>query len=164
MVRTREGNPYPAGLQRVKNLLIKRIAPLAPDKAPETEIFDMPTTLERLYLMSGGHIRELLLLAQEAVNRTTELPISAQMVQRAITEARSVLSRSVEEPEWKILAKISRTKEIQNDNQHRSLLFNRCVMEYRYIDDQNEKQTWYDVHPLIKDMPQFKAALDKLKI
>jgi hypothetical protein len=163
MVRTREGAPYPAGLQQVKNLLIKRIAPLAPDKAPETEIFDAPATLERLCLISGGHIRELLLLAQEAVNRTTELPISAQLVQRAITEARSVLSRSVEESEWEILARISKTKEIRNDNQHRSLLFNRCVMEYRYMDDQNEKQTWYDVHPLIKDMPQFKAALDKLK-
>ena len=162
MVQTRDGKPYPEGLQRVKDLLANRITPLAPNKDLETEIFDSPATLERLCLMSGGHIRELMLLAQEAVNRTTKLPILAQAVQRAITEARSVLSRSVEEQEWTILAEISRSKEIQNDNQHRSLLFNRCVMEYRYLDDQNEKQTWYDVHPLINGMQQFKDALAKL--
>ena len=42
------------------------------------------------------------------------------------------------------------------------LLFNRCVMEYRYLDNEGEKQTWYDVHPLIKNMQQFKGALVKL--
>ncbi len=158
MVQTPEGTPYPEGLQRTKELLAKRILPLAPNKDLETEIFDSPATLERLCLMSGGHIRELMLLAQETVNRVTTLPISAQAVQRAITEARSVLSRAVEAEEWGILAKISQTHQIQNDDQHRSLLFNRCVMEYRYLDNQGEKQTWYDVHPLIKQMQQFKNA------
>ena len=121
MVQTREGESYPAGLRRVKDLLAKRICPFAPDKDLETEIFDSPKTLERLCLMSGGHIRELMLLAQETVNRVTELPISAQVVQRAITEARSALSRAIEEEEWAVLASVSKTNEIQHDNQHRSL-------------------------------------------
>ena len=49
--------------------------------------------------------------------------ISRRAVQIAITDARDVYRRTVESNQWGILAKVSRTKNIRNDDQHRSLLF-----------------------------------------
>lgn len=44
----------------------------------------------------------------------------------------------------------------------RNLLFNRCLLEYRDFDEEGELQPWCDVHPLIKNLPEFKEALAAL--
>jgi hypothetical protein len=164
MVQDQKGALCDDGLNAMKEIIKRRVQPYAPDLELERQVFDAPETLKKICLMSGGHIRELMLLAQEAVNRTDQLPISAKAVQRAITELRNnVYRRTVEEEQWHILATVSQTQDIQNDNQHRSLLFNRCLLEYRCLDAQGELSTWYDVHPLIKDLTQFQNAVGKLK-
>ncbi|MBD0266218.1 MAG: ATP-binding protein, partial [Tolypothrix sp. Co-bin9] len=54
------------------------------------------------------------------------------------------------------------SKRIINDDQYRSLMYNRCLLEYRYLDDEGEMQRWYDIHPLIQGIPEFKEAVAKL--
>ena len=115
--------------------------------------------VERLCLMSGGHIRNFLFMMQESINRTDNLPITAKAAQRAITKLRDVYRKTTEQYEWQILAKLSLSQRILNDQQHRSLLFNRCILEYRYFDAEGDRQTWYDVHPLIKGLDEFKEAV-----
>ncbi|MBC7969582.1 MAG: ATP-binding protein [Verrucomicrobia bacterium] len=156
MVRSPNGEIHAPGVATIREILAQRIKPFAADLDLDTEIFESAATLERLCLMSGGHVRGLLRLAQEAVNRTDTLPISAKAVQRAITEERDSYRRAVEEHQWDLLAAVSRDKKIQHDPQHRSLLFSLCLLEYSYLDEQDEKQTWHDVHPLIENIPQFK--------
>ncbi|MBW4582178.1 MAG: ATP-binding protein [Tildeniella nuda ZEHNDER 1965/U140] len=156
MVRSPDGEIHAPGVATIKQILAQRIQPFAADLDLETEIFESAAALERLCLMSGGHVRGLLRLAQEAVNRTETLPISAKAVQRAITEERDSYRRAVEEHQWDLLAAVSRDKQIQHDMAHRSLLFNLCLLEYSYLDEHGEKLTWYDVHPLIENIPQFK--------
>jgi hypothetical protein len=128
-----------------------------------SHIFESAAVVERLCLMSGGHVRNLLLLIQAAINRTNQLPISLRAVQRAITEARDTYRRSVEHNEWEILARVHRSKRIINEDQVRNLLFNRCLLEYRYLDEEIELQRWCDVHPLIKNFPEFKEAVAALE-
>ncbi len=53
------------------------------------------------------------------------------------------------------------TKEIQNDNSYRQLLFNRCILHYAYIDN-DQIHEWYDVDPLIVGISQFQQAMKKL--
>lgn len=65
--------------------------------------------------------------------------------------------------QWGLLAKVWHTKEILNDEAHRDLLFNRCILEYRYIDDEGEIVCWRDVHPLLRSVKEFQSALDKLE-
>jgi hypothetical protein len=36
-------------------------------------------------------------------------------------------------------------------------------MEYRYFDEDGTLQCWYDVHPLIKAIPEFKQAVADLE-
>ena len=159
MVRTPEENVYEPGLNKVKEAILKRVEPFAGDRNLESDIFDSADTVTNLCLMSGGHIRNLLQLLQEAVNNSDDLPISARAVQRSITIARDTYRRTVENDEWEILAEVFRSKRIINEDRYRNLSFNRCLLEYRYFDDQGNMQRWYDVHPLIQDIPEFQEAL-----
>ncbi|HEY9691831.1 MAG TPA: hypothetical protein V6D15_06485 [Oculatellaceae cyanobacterium] len=163
MVQTIEGKIYESGFNKIQEVIDRRVKLFAPTLSLKTEVFDSQDTLERLCLMSGGHVRNLLLLMQEAINRLDTLPITAQAVQKAITRVRDTYRRTVENDEWSVLATVSKSKQILNDSQHRNLLFNRCILEYRYFDDDDEMQCWYDVHPLIKDIKEFKQVLAKLE-
>lgn len=162
MVRTPEGEVYQPGLQKIKEVICRRVKHVAPELSFDTEVFDSPETLEQLCLMSGGHVRNLLLLTQDAIGRTANLPISKRAVQRAITQARDTYRRTVNHDQWGLLAEISRTKRVVNDDKYRSLLFNRCLLEYRYLDDEGEVQRWCDVHPLIRGIQEFKEAVADL--
>jgi hypothetical protein len=163
MVRNPDGEVYQAGLAKMKEVIEKRAKQIAPNLSLEIEWFNSTKTLEKLCLMSGGHVRNLLLMLREAITRTESLPITAASVQRAITNARNVYSRTVDKDDWPILAKVSISHRILNDEQHRKLLFNRCILEYRYSDEEGEMQNWYDVHPLIKGIQEFKEAVALLE-
>jgi len=163
MVRNPSGEVNPPGLAKMKELIEKRVKQVAPHLSLETEFFDTTETLERLCLMSGGHVRNLMLMMQEAIKKTDDLPITAKAAQRAITNLRGVYRKTAGQDEWSILAKVSLSNRILNDEQHRNLLFNRCILEYRYLDDEDEMQSWYDVHPLIKGIQEFKEAVALLQ-
>jgi AAA ATPase domain len=162
MVKTRNEENYEPGLKKVKEVISKRVRQIAPELSLEKDIFDNANTLERLCLMSGGHVRNLLLLTQDAIGRTEELPITESAVRRAITQARDTYRRTVENSQWSLLAEVSRSKSILNDDLYRSLMYNRCLLEYKYIDDEGEMQRWYDIHPLIQGIPEFKEAVSRL--
>ncbi len=104
----------------------------------------------------------MLLLTQDAIGPTEELPITEKEVRRAITQARDTYRRAVENHQWCLLAEVSHSKRIINDDQYRSLMYNRCLLEYRYLDDDGEMQRWYDIHPLIQGISEFKEAVAKL--
>ncbi|MEG4801610.1 AAA family ATPase [Microcoleus sp. ARI1-B5] len=159
MVCEPSGEVHRPGLDKMKELIKKRVQKLDPNLSLETELFDTKETLERLCLMSGGHVRNLMLMMQEAITRTQDLPITAKAAQRAITRARDVYRRTPGKDEWQILADVSISHEIDNEEKYRNLLFNRCILEYRYYDDEGETRPWYDVHPLIKGLDEFKEAV-----
>ena len=116
--------------------------------------------LDKVCLTSGGHVRDLMFLMQSVIKRARgKLPISAGVVQRAITEARVSYQRSVQEEEWQVLANVFRNKNVLNNQQYRDLLFNRCLLEYVYYDKKGEKQVWYDVHPLIRGLQKFQELV-----
>lgn len=163
MVRTREGDIYESGLSKMKELISKRVSPLSPNLSLETKLFENLEILNQICLMSGGHVRNMLQLMEEAIQRTEELPISAKAVQRAITKVRDPFRRNINDGEWKILAEVSRSKEIKNEDECRKLLFNRCILEYRYFDEAGDIQYWHDVHPLIKGIKQFQDSLAQLE-
>lgn len=162
MIQTPEGELYRPGFQKIREVLVRRICPFVPEAELEGCVFEDATALRLLCLASGGHVRELLLLMKEAMNRTSALPVTGRAVRRAISETRDTYRRTVERDQWRILARVARTHSIDNDEAHRDLLFRRCLMEYRYFDAKDVMQCWYDAHPLVKAIPEFKTALEGL--
>jgi hypothetical protein len=158
MVQTPEGELYEPGFEKMKEILRRRIRPFIPEVSLGGDMFESEDVVRQLCMASGGHVRELLLLMKEAMNRANDLPIPTRAVRRAISETRDTYRRTVEKDQWLVLAKVAQTRNIDNDENHRDLLFRRCLMEYRYFDETDTLQCWYDAHPLIKGIPEFKAA------
>ncbi|MEM6435461.1 MAG: hypothetical protein AAF773_16650 [Cyanobacteria bacterium P01_D01_bin.115] len=164
MVQTPDGTLHQPGIERMKEVLTRRIQPYVPAVDLGHEVFENDDVVDQLCLASGGHVRELLLLMKEAMNRTESLPIPTIAVRRAIATTRDTYRRTVEKEQWQLLAQVARLRAIQNDEDYRDLLFRRCVMEYRYFEQEGSLQCWYDVHPLIKAIPEFQQAVAALEV
>lgn len=162
MVQTRSGEVYPPGFEKIKEVIAKRVRQFAPTLSLETDIFDSAETLEKLCLMSGGHVRNLLLLVQAAIDHTEDLPIADKAVRRSITDARDTYRRTVEDNQWPLLAEVAGSKQLRNDNDYRSLLFTRCLLEYCF-EEAGERLHWYDVHPLLRGVREFQEAVEQMK-
>lgn len=156
MVQKPDGNSYQPGLDKLKEIISQRIKKINSNLNLETDIFEKKAILERLCLMSGGHVRQLMQLIQESINNIDNLPITGKASQRSITKLRDVYRRTIEESQWSILVEVNKSKELKNSDQYRDLLFNRCLLEYKYVDEQGGLTDWCDVHPLIRDIPKFK--------
>lgn len=158
-IRTRDDQPDPAGLEKLKEIVRSRVQSV--DKAKGLvlagEVFEDLATLEQLCCMTGGHVRNLVLLMQLAIDYNQEtLPIQATALQQAIRQLRRTYRDTVNADQWALLAQVFRTKQIVHDQQHRNLLFTRCLLEYQ------DEETWHDVHPVLREVPEFKAALAQL--
>ena len=94
MVQTPENESYPPGINKVIEVLQKRLTTIDPSKSI-VHLFDNRKSLENLCLMSGGHVRNLLLLMKEALKYTNTLPISKKALQRSISEVRNTYKNIV---------------------------------------------------------------------
>ena len=161
------------GLSKLRELICRRLQFIEPALVQTMEgevpgvdlpaVFDSPKTVDLLCISSGGHVRNLMQLIQKAIDWTDELPITAKAAKRAIAEGQETYMRTVQEGQWEILAQVSYSMEISNNREHMRLLFNRCLLEYRYYDEQDRLQIWHDVHPLIEGISKFQKALEKLR-
>ena len=173
MVRNENGSDNVAGLDKLKEVICRRLNLIDPrlvqtltgqvDGLDFPAVFDSPKTLRLLCSMSGGHVRNLMQLIQKALDWTDELPITAKAARRAVEEIRETYRKTVQEDQWEILARSCHRKEMDNDGEHLRLLLNRCLLEYRYYDADDNLQTWYNVHPLIEGIPRFQTALKKVQ-
>lgn len=161
MVRTASGEEYAPGLAKLEDFIARRVynsAEVPSSLGLEPDIFE-PGLVKELCLISGGHVRELLLLLKAVTMRSSQLPIARKAVKRAISEARNTYRMTINSDEWLPLSRTHGTKRIEMDAQHRDLLFRRCLLEYRRLDDEGETKCWYDVNPLILGIDDFQAAL-----
>jgi hypothetical protein len=165
MVYNPDGSVNTAGLHKLCDIVAKRIELIDSTLATavDSQVFESQEALEQLCLMSGGHVRILMQLIQKAIDWTDELPITMQAVQRAIEEIRETYRNAIQENQWELLAKACHLKQADNNEKNLRLLFNRCLLEYRYYDASGKLQRWRNVHPLIEDIEQFQTALAKLK-
>ncbi|MFG6094097.1 ATP-binding protein [Leptothoe sp. ISB3NOV94-8A] len=160
MVRLQDGTIHPPGLTTMKQLIQQRVEKFT-DMALVPDVFESDALLDSLCLISGGHMRELMQLVQTALNWTDQLPIRRPAILRAIAKGRDDYRNTVDEVDWDKLAEVAQTKRIPNDDDYRGLLFNRCVLEYRMVqetDDDFQTIRWHDVHPLIQKLEAFEQA------
>jgi hypothetical protein len=158
-VKSRQGVEQPAGVAKMRELLVSRIeaVPGAKGLKLEGEIFEDGETLGLLCRMTGGHVRNLVILMQYAIDYQDQLPLTRNSVELALRKMRRTYRESVNATadEWELLAQVSLNKIAPNDDRYRSLLFRRCILQY--LDEAGE--VWHDVHPLLEETEEFAAAL-----
>ena len=121
------------------------------DQIFETEALDLLCT------KSGGHPRDLMLLIRSACRYAANKfpqPIDVNSAQKALSRMVSEYSRMIPEEHYSLLAEVHRSKEVENDADHQSMLHNLTVLEYV-----NGAPPWHDVHPVIEELPKFQEAL-----
>ena len=167
-INTPDGKPYEEGRKELQDLIAKRVHRHAPKAKLFPDVFESEAVLLRLCAMSGGHIRDLLRLVRTAFDYIDELPLTKEAVDLAITGTRDTYRRSVEdEKEWQVLAQVSQDKALSGEAAvYRKLLFSRCILQYAFLGEneigEKDLLIWYDVHPLICGIQQFKSALKNL--
>ena len=111
MVRTPDGKIYQEGIEKLKELIYRRV-----HKYTLMQIFENEEILEHFCLMSGGHIRNLMSLIRSAFENIDKLPITKRSVQRAISKAQFVYDRTVQESQWELLKEVHQTKALKNND------------------------------------------------
>ena len=170
MLRHEDNSINEKGLKKFQEMIVKRIEEVTLKDQPnigqdlaqalDSKVFVSSEVLDRLCLMSGGHVRLLMKMIQKAIDWTEDLPISKQAVNTAIEEAKNDYRNTIFEHQWPLLREVAATKQIPNnesDREYQRLLASRCILQYRYYDENDKLQLWYDVHPLVKDLEKFSS-------
>ena len=128
-------------------------------------LFENPDDAIRLIKMSGGCVRDLMHLINDARKRSSSVSrgiiatqISTTGVNRSILDQRNIRSEGILEADYQRLARIARhdPEAAQPDPVVLGYLGKRWVFQYHY------GERWLDVHPLLIETAGFKRAIEAL--
>ncbi len=167
-VQLRDGSEYFEGMQLLQQMVLARAFP---DIQPEerlgliTKVFDSPETLDRLCCVSGGHVRNLLGMLFRCLQEV-DPPISRNIVEAVIRDARDRLTLSVDDQEWDLLFQVVQEQNdqewdllfqvvqeqrVKGDKEYQTLLRSLFVFEY-----QDSQGRWFALNPLLTETAKFK--------
>ncbi len=155
-IQSRDGSQCGEGMALLRQLVLARAFPnLEPQQRLEkiTEIFDSPETLDYLCQMSGGHVRNVLRMLNEAIKKQKGLPISRENLDKVIQNLRNERTLAVEDEEWELFRQVAKTQKVTGDDGYQRLI--RSMFVYEYRDDEG---SWFDINPLLKDAVELKKC------
>ena len=167
-----ETSHYEPGWTALKALLQKRLdlMPNSP-KLSWNEVFNENAT-NLLIEASGGDVRTLMYFIQEAITEEDQAPVTHKSAFTAIGGTARTFASSVRHWDKLVqLAEMTDPRIPNNDPDYLELLRQGAILEY--INGSNEEEgeavglegllldevtPWYAVHPIVKQLPQFKTA------
>ena len=153
-MQLRDGKECGEGMAKLRQLVLARAFPhLGEQQRLEkiTEIFDSTETLDHLCKMSGGHVRNILRILNEAIKKQKGLPISSENLNKVIQNFRNERTLAVDDQEWELLRQVAQTKKVTGDDGYQKLI--RSMFVYEYRDDEG---SWFDINPILKDAVELK--------
>ncbi|MBF2065897.1 MAG: AAA family ATPase [Calothrix sp. C42_A2020_038] len=157
-VRHRNGEVNTAGLEMMRQMVLARAFP---DTAPVErlnlvkQIFDSQETLDRLCLISGGHVRDILGLVFECL-REQDPPFERDTVEAVIRRYRDFRANPIDSHEWNLIFQVLENQHIKDDIGYHTLLNSLFVFEYRDADG-----SWFTINPILTETKQFQSWLEK---
>ncbi|HBB33869.1 MAG TPA: KAP family P-loop domain-containing protein [Cyanobacteria bacterium UBA8803] len=148
-VQLSDGSKCDEGMALLRQMVLARAFPDMdePQRLGKiSEIFDSPETLDRLCLISGGHVRNLLRLLNDAIKKQRGLPISRQVLEEVIRLYRNEQLLAITDYEWGLLRQVAKQKKVAGDDGYQTLIRSMFVYEYRY-----SQETWFDINPILAD-------------
>jgi hypothetical protein len=113
------------------------------------QVFDSPDTLRRLCKVSGGHVRNLLMLLYSCLQRE-DPPLSRDCLEGVIRETRNELTLGITPDEWEFLREVAQQKSLRGEERYQLLIANMFVFEYRDNDG-----SWFDINPILAEVKEF---------
>lgn len=154
-VRDKEGNENPEAMMLLRQMVLARAFPdLDEQERLEKigEIFDSAETLDRLCLVSGGHVRNVLQILNDAIKRESGLPISRNVLEEVIRAYRNEQLLAVTDEEWALLRRVAqRQQKVGGDEGYQTLIHSMFVYEYR-----DKGEYWFDLNPILAEAKELK--------
>ncbi|NES99026.1 MAG: AAA family ATPase [Sphaerospermopsis sp. SIO1G1] len=155
-VSLRTGEVYTEGLELMRQMVLARAFPdiLPSDRLNLIqELFDHQHTLDRLCLVSGGHVRDLLGLLFDCL-REQDPPFSRECLELVIQRQRDFRANAIDPHEWELIFQVMREQRVRGDIEYHTLLRSLFVFEYR-----DQKGAWFGINPVLAETPKFKSWL-----
>lgn len=145
-VQLSDGSDHPEGMALLRQMVLARAFPglnEAERLEKITEVFDGPETLDRLCRISGGHVRNLLVLLYSCLQQE-DPPLTRDCLESVIKGYRDDMMLAVTDDQWQLLREIRQHKMLGEDPKSQSLLRSLFVFEYR-----DSQGRWFDVNPAL---------------
>lgn len=156
-VKLRNGQLCEEGMRLLRQLVLARAMPgkSESERLPQTAVlFDHPESLDRLCLVSGGHVRDLLRLLNGWVRKGRTFPLKQEKLEEVIRARRNEMTLQLSADEWALLRQVrQQQKKVGGDDDYQRLIHSRLVFEYR---DQGE--SWFDVNPILLEAEELKPG------
>lgn len=152
-VRLQNGNIFEEGITLLQQMVMARAFPGVSWEQSQhliTQVFDSPETLQRLCLVSGGHLRNLLMLLFRCLQQD-DPPISRECLDKVIKKRSNELSLAITPDEWEVLQEVAQGKSLRGHEKYDLLLRNMFVFEYR-----DEDGSWFDINPILAEAKEFR--------
>ncbi|MGK7889462.1 MAG: ATP-binding protein [Leptolyngbyaceae cyanobacterium] len=161
------GNVYDAGLDSLRQMVLTRAFPaMATDQGGRSlggqtliegdrpthlpQIFDHADTLTRLCTISGGHVRNLLVLLRRCLEQA-DPPITRACLESVIIQRSNEVNLAIEDHEWKLLCQIAQQRrDVRGEDEYQLLLESMFVLEYRH-----NGRLWFDINPILTETDEF---------
>jgi hypothetical protein len=156
-VRLRSGEVFSQGLAMIRQMVLARAFPeiLPSDRLNLiTEVFDNLATLDRLCLISGGHVRDLLGLLFDCL-REQDPPFERECVELVIQRQRDYRANAIDPHEWELIFQVVQQQRVRGDIEYHTLLRSLFVFEYR-----DHQGAWFAVNPVLEETQKFKSWLN----
>jgi hypothetical protein len=137
---------YEPGRACLYQVLVKRFG----GEAGLLQFFGKTANVFKLIDLCGGHFRDLLRLAREAVVRSTSSPVPDKVLEASIIEVRSsYLPIAAADAVWLQLIATSRTHGLRTTTPEDVNRFSHFLDTHLVLFLRNGEE-WYDIHPLIR--------------
>ncbi|MEM7556102.1 MAG: P-loop NTPase fold protein [Cyanobacteria bacterium P01_A01_bin.84] len=157
-VRSRSGEIDSEGLSLMRRMVLARAFPdihLGNRIHYIRELFDSPQTLDRLCLVSGGHVRDLLGLLYDCI-REQDPPFGRECVEQVIRRHRDFRANPIDSHEWELIFQVVKQQRVRGDIEYHTLLRSLFVFEYR-----DSQGAWFAINPCLAETQKFKSWLQE---
>ncbi|MEH2160430.1 MAG: ATP-binding protein [Nostoc sp.] len=153
-VKNREGTYNLEGMKLLRQMVLARAFPWLGETqrlSRINEVFDSDETLDRLCRVSGGHVRNLLVLLYSCLQEN-DPPIGGDCLEMVIREYRDDLVSAISDNEWALLLQVLQKRDnVKGEDEYQTLLRSMFLFEYRDVDGR-----WFDINPAIAESKKFK--------
>lgn len=146
-VQLRDGSENKEGVNLLRMMVLARVFPnieVEQRLSKATEVFDTEETLNRLCMISGGHLRILLRILNQCLLVERDLPISRITLEQVIREFGNEQTIAIKNDDRDLIRRVSLNKTVTGDKKYQILIRSLFIYEYRdYLG------SWFDINPIL---------------
>jgi hypothetical protein len=159
-IQSRDGSELAKGMALLRQMVLARAFPQVDAQQRLTlipEVFDEPSTLDRLCRISGGHVRNLLGLLYNCL-QNEDPPLTRHCLEGVIKGYRDDLTLAVDSEEWDLLSQVVQQQAVKGEREYQILLRSMFVYEYR-----DELGRWFGINPALAETARFRSLTAAFK-